>query len=88
MGNPLNNVIGNAMGGMMGQNPMLQAFSQMMKGKIPIDQMLQQNPNLRQYWNEAQTMAKGKSDSEGWQMVNQLCKQKGVDFNQLKAMMR
>lgn len=87
MGNPLNNMFGGMMGNMMNQNPMMQAFSQLMKGRIPINQMLSQNPGLQQYWNEAQTMAKGKSDSEGWQMVNQLCKQKGLDFNQLKSMM-
>lgn len=87
MGNPLNNMFGGMMGNMMNQNPMMQAFSQLMRGQVPIDLMLQRNPGLRQYWNEAQTMAKGKSDSEGWQMVNQLCKQKGLDFNQLKSMM-
>ena len=86
MGNPLNNLFGNAMGNMMNQNPKMQMFSQLMRGKLPINQMLQQNPGLQQYWNDAQTMAQGKSESEGWQMVNQLCKQYGVDFNQMKSM--
>jgi hypothetical protein len=83
MGNMSNNI----MNTFMNQNPMLKAFSQLMHGKLPIDQMLQQNPNLQPYWQQAQTMAQGKNNAELQQMVNQLCKQNGVDFNQIKSML-
>lgn len=82
------------MGGMGGaqSNPMMSMLMSLMSGKANPEQMIQQligqNPQLAEVWKQAQTMSSGKSSNELQSMIEQLCKQKGVDFNQFKSMLK
>lgn len=87
MPNPLSSLMG-GMGGAQ-SNPMMSMLMSLMSGKANPEQMIQQligqNPQLAEVWKQAQTMSSGKSSNELQSMIEQLCKQKGVDFNQFKS---
>ena len=51
-----------------------------------IQNMISQNPQLGQYWNMAQKMTQGKTESEVQNIANNLLKQKGMNIGQIESM--
>lgn len=48
-----------------------------------INQMIQNNPNLQQCWQQAQTMAGQNQDTIT--LAKQICQQKGLDFDRIAS---
>lgn len=46
-----------------------------------INQMIQNNPNLQQCWQQAQAMAGQNSET----MARQICQQKGLDYDKIAS---
>lgn len=68
-------------------NPMqlLQMFTQIKNATNPMQFMSNMFGNNSQF-NMAMKMAEGKSPEEMQNVINNICKQKGIDINQVKQM--
>ena len=84
--NPLINMMSNN-GNMMSKiGPMVQ----MLKGNPAgaIQSMINSNPQAKQAWEQAQNMANGKSKAELEALVNNMAKEKGINVNELKSLLK
>lgn len=77
--NPMN-MLGSMMGGQGGVNPM-QLIAQMQRGGNPMQVMQSMVGNNPQFKRVMQ-MVDGKSPAEMRQVAQNLCQQRGIDFNQ------
>lgn len=90
MGNPIFNMLGGSAGG---QNPMLGMLMSMMGGGKPnmnamVNQLMQNNPQAKQAWQQAQEMAKGKSQSDIQSIVEDMASKNGISKEQLQSMIK
>lgn len=90
MGNPIFNMLGGSVGG---QNPMFSMLMSMMGGGKPnmntmVNQLIQNNPQAKQAWQQAQEMAKGKSQSDIQSIVEDMASKNGISKEQLQSMIK
>lgn len=90
MGNPIFNMLGGSAGG---QNPMLGMLMSIMGGGKPnmnamVNQLMQNNPQAKQAWQQAQEMAKGKSQSDIQSIVEDMASKNGISKEQLQSMIK
>lgn len=84
-GNPLMQMMGNAMGGgnpMMQNNPIMRIVSMLKSGGNPqaiVQQMVGNNPHMKQIMDTVN----GKSQQEMNEYIKKAAQQKGVDLSQL-----
>lgn len=68
----------------------MQIMSMMQSGKIAPNQIMGMlsnvNPQLAQAWQMANKMAQGKTPEQMAQVAQNLCQQKGIDFQQAQQM--
>ena len=68
----------------------MQIMSMVQGGKINpnqiVNQMIGQNPQMKNAWDMANKMAQGKTPEQMQQVAQNLCKNKGIDFNRISQM--
>lgn len=71
----------------MNTGSVLQMFSAL-KGKDLggiVQSLINSNPQAQQAWQQAQQLAKGKSDDELVMLVDNMCKQRGTTLNDVAS---
>lgn len=66
-------------------NPM-QMMQMMSNPMQTVNSLIQQKPELAQYWNMVQQMSDGKSPEQMQTILNNVAKQKGIDLQQVGQM--
>lgn len=82
MSNPLQQMAGQAVQSVMGNNPLFQLVNMMRSGGNPqqlFKQFIQQNPQM----NQALPFVQGKNPQQLQQTFYNMCKERGVDPNQV-----
>lgn len=68
----------------------MQLMSMLQGGKINPNQLVNmligQNPQMKNAWEMANKMGQGKTPDQVQQVAQNLCKNKGIDFNQVNQM--
>lgn len=82
--------MGNSLLGMLSQgensNNIFQMAMKFANGKLNINDVIGNNPKAKEAWDQTQKMIQQNGNPEN--IFKQLCKQKGIDFDQVKQMFK